>query len=202
MNRTNTIKYAIETFGYKRYLELGCENNNNFNQIKCDYKVGVDMIKGGTHRMSTDDFFASNNETFDVIFIDACHHHDQVYKDFDNSLKVLEKGGMIIMHDCNPHNERYESQDRCGTVWRVMVRHIRSNQELDSIVGDYDHGVGIVKVRKNTNALNIDKSMNDLCYTDLVNNRKNWLKLLSWKEVLEWIKSLNYWVIYDNLFPL
>lgn len=187
MNRTQTINFAIKTHNYKTYLELGCQFNTNFNNVNCEAKVGVDSEQGGTHRMTTDEFFLQNTQKFDIVFIDAFHHHTQVMKDFQNSLAVLNPGGMIIFHDCNPHTERYELQDACGTAWRAMV-HIRSYPELDAIVGEYDYGVGLVRVAKNTDQISVTKSMDELSYKDLESNRKKLLRLSSWNDVCSWIQ--------------
>ena len=35
--------------------------------------VGVDPLLGGTHRMTSDAFFAANADAFDLIFIDGLH---------------------------------------------------------------------------------------------------------------------------------
>lgn len=186
MNRTQTINFAINTHGFKTYLELGCQANVNFNAVTCAHKIGVDSEQGGTHRMTTDQFFEQNTEKFDIVFIDAYHHHDQVMKDFQNSLLVLNNNGMIIFHDCNPHNERYELQDACGTAWRAFA-HIRSNKDLDGIVGEYDYGVGLVRVAPNEDLIEIPKAMNDLTYADLHTNRHKLLRLQTWDGVRNWI---------------
>lgn len=186
MNRTQTIRHAIQAHSYNSYLELGCWHNSNFNAIDCLYKVGVDSVEGGTLRMTTDEFFAQNKETFDIVFIDAYHHHTQVMSDVRNSLKILNEGGLIVMHDCNPHNERYELQDACGTAWRAMA-HLRADQGLNCIVGNYDYGVGIVKVVPNMDPIIVEKSMDDLTYKDLEENRQAWMRLRSWEEVKDWL---------------
>jgi hypothetical protein len=186
MNRTQTINFAIKQFSYTSYLELGCWKNSNFNAIDCPHKVGVDSVEGGTLRMTTDEFFAQNKETFDIIFIDAYHHHTQVMSDVRNSLKILNKDGLIMMHDCNPHNERYELQDACGTAWRAMA-HLRTDPGLNCIVGNYDYGVGIVRVAYNMNPAIVEKSMDDLTYKDLEANREEWLRLRTWEEVKAWL---------------
>lgn len=136
--------------------------------------------------MTTDEFFLQNTETFDIVFIDAFHHHTQVMKDFQNSLKVLNSGGIILFHDCNPHNQRYELQDACGTAWRAMV-HIRANPNFDAIVGNYDYGVGLVRVTQNDDPITVLKSMDELTYDDLNTNRNAWLRLSSWNDVCRWI---------------
>lgn len=32
-------------------------------------------MRGGTHRMTSDAFFATNEEQFDLVFIDGLHHY-------------------------------------------------------------------------------------------------------------------------------
>lgn len=56
------------------------------------------------HNKTTDDFFITNTDKFDVIFIDADHSYEGVKKDYENSLKVINKGGYIIFHDINSAN--------------------------------------------------------------------------------------------------
>lgn len=158
-----------------------------FGVVNCERKVGVDILQGGTVRMSTDDFFAQNQETFDIIFIDACHHHNQVLKDFNGSLKVLNAGGVIIMHDCNPANVGREIQSKCGTAWRAFVKHVRTQSNLDAIVGDYDNGVGIVRVAPNQKIISIVKEMDEFKFGDLEQNRDQYLRLHSWEDVQAWL---------------
>lgn len=189
MNRRGIIKLAIEALGYASYLELGCEENDTFSKIRIGRKVGVDSKKGGTHRMTTDEFFLQNEETFDIVFIDACHHHDQVLKDFRSSLAVLNPGGLIVLHDCNPIDRDHESQELCGTAWRAFVRHVRTDPELDSICCDFDHGVGLVRRGPNRAPLALDTSMDDLTYGDLVDHRNEWLQLWSGEEVRAWLTN-------------
>tara|TARA_R110002167_G_scaffold363151_1_gene582969 strand:+ start:4364 stop:5683 length:1320 start_codon:yes stop_codon:yes gene_type:complete len=47
----------------------------------------------------TDDFFSANNDTFDCIFIDADHSYEGAKKDYENALKYINKGGVLIFHD-------------------------------------------------------------------------------------------------------
>lgn len=148
---------AVVRFKQARsYLEIGCADNSSFNKVQADLKVGVDPQRGGTHRMTSDEFFATNEQTFDVIFIDGMHTHQQVMKDFQNAKQVINAGGVIVFHDVLPDN-RYTAwpnkKDRPkipgvvawnGDVWRV-------NFDLLEMPGvDYRlvpnlHGVGILK---------------------------------------------------------
>ena len=75
---------------YKTYLEIGCFHNELFDNIKCEKKVGVDPYSGGTIRKTSDDFFLSNKENFDIIFIDGLHRYHQVKQDILNSLILFQ----------------------------------------------------------------------------------------------------------------
>ena len=42
MRRTDIIQSLIDKIGAKKYLEVGVSAGENFREIKCDNKVGVD----------------------------------------------------------------------------------------------------------------------------------------------------------------
>lgn len=85
--RTDIIQHFIDQRNFKNYLEIGCFRNENFNKIKIDNKVSVDPDPEAhaTYQMTSDEFFANNKDTFDIVFIDGLHEHSQVYKDIVNS---------------------------------------------------------------------------------------------------------------------
>ena len=109
MNRIEIIQELINKHGYKNYLEIGVRDGSCFNAIKCESKDGVDpdLSSAATVKLTSDEFFKrweAEKEVpawykFDIIFIDGLHHADQVEKDIDNSLKYLNEGGIIVMHD-------------------------------------------------------------------------------------------------------
>src|SRR5690606_33227271 len=133
MNRTKVINKLIADNGYESYLEIGVYDGKNFESIECKHKQGVDpnippSLRTSTEfwRLTSDKFFESTVDKFDIIFIDGNHEAEQVEKDIVNAYKALNKGGMILLHDCNPPT--YESQvvprmqgEYCGTVWRSVV---------------------------------------------------------------------------------
>jgi len=49
--------------------------------------------------VTTDEFFKSNEQMYDCIFIDADHDYECVKRDYENSLKFVNKGGFLIFHD-------------------------------------------------------------------------------------------------------
>jgi hypothetical protein len=185
-----TINFIIENYKFNSYLELGCRADATFSKIRCDKKVGVDNARGGTLHMTTDQYFEKYSDKFDVIFVDADHRHPQVMKDVTNALNALNENGFIVMHDCYPYSTKYENLNgkASGTVWRTFV-HLRQNPQLDMIVSNYDHGVGVIRRGKNNHLLSNLKSMDELSYQDFVHNHEKWMSFQSWEEVQKWILS-------------
>lgn len=190
MTRTQLLQNLVQHFNYKSYLEIGCANDWNFNQINVPIKIGVDPGEGGTHRMTSDTFFSTNSAKFDLIFIDGLHISDQVDKDIQNSLKVLNNNGTIVMHDCSPAVEEAQRQyvvisDWNGDVWKSFVK-VRGFDNVDAAVGNFDHGCGVLRVRKNSKIIKVDETQFD--WHNLVRNRQEWLRLMSFQDLMNWVK--------------
>jgi predicted O-methyltransferase YrrM len=132
------------------YLEIGCYDNSCFDSIPILKKIGVDPVIGGTHRMTSDDFFALNqNYTFDIIFIDGLHEYPQVRRDVLNSLKCLKKGGFLIIHDMIPADFAMENIPRLqpiwtGDVWKVGFE-LAKTEGINFFTILADHGIGVVQ---------------------------------------------------------
>jgi len=208
MNRTDIINIYAKKIDAQSYLEVGVRMaNNNFNHIIVPRKVGVDSgIEGvfeGTHKMTSDEYFSQNNDTFDLIFIDGLHEREQVSRDIENSLNVLNKNGVIICHDMNPKMKEHQllntdpirqkyvkeqkelgSQDYglwTGDCWKSFV-HLRSTRsDLEMFVIDTDFGVGVIK---KGHQMTIE-TPTELTYEYLESNRKDCLNLKSIEEFME-----------------
>jgi hypothetical protein len=111
------------------YLELGLDRcrtikavKNSIPSCKC---LGVDLrvtVKDGSfdyYEGTTDSFFEQNTNTFDLIFIDADHSHISAAKDLSNALKVLNKNGVIVMHDMDPASDELFHYTRCGDCYKL-----------------------------------------------------------------------------------
>lgn len=159
-SRTDLIQSIITKQKYKNYLEIGCDNDENFSKILINKKIGVDPLKGGTLRMTSDDFFRNNKNYFDIIFLDGLHTYEQTIKDIDNSLKYLNKNGVIIVHDCLPKKIWNQIVPRIyghwnGDVWKAIVQS-RTYKDADTYTLIADHGLGIIFNRQNKNLLKLD----------------------------------------------
>ena len=191
-NRTEIIQKIIDLKEFKSYLEIGCDDDVNFDKIKINLKIGVDPISGGNIRKTSDQFFRTNKEYFDCVFIDGLHEYSQVRKDIKNSLDFLNNGGIIFLHDCLPRSYFEQAMPRSqhlwtGDVWKAIVE-FRTKEEVDICVGLLDMGLGIIVKRKNSNKLNIRiKNFKKLKYEDYYYNQKNFMNIVEYKKIIQFI---------------
>jgi hypothetical protein len=189
-SRIEIIKKIIKRENYKSYLEIGCDNDENFSQITLKDKVGVDPLKGGTIRMTSDEFFFKNKKNFDIVFLDGLHTYEQTIKDINNSLKVLNNKGVILIHDCLPKKIWNQIVPRMyghwnGDVWKAIV-HSRTYDHADTYTCIADHGLGVVFKRKNRNPLILNlKNLKKLKFSDYYNNHNKYMNLVSHEKLEE-----------------
>lgn len=145
MHRHEVLNALAKAYGYKRYLEIGVDNNDTFNAVDMPHKRSVDPNGKATHTMTSDEFFKQNEELFDLVFIDGLHEEEQVTRDFNNALACLTVGGAIVAHDCLPPAQPWESPSLMGTVWRSWARLRATRPDLKMFVVDTDCGCGVIQ---------------------------------------------------------
>jgi glycosyltransferase involved in cell wall biosynthesis len=176
-----------------KYLEIGVEYGYTFSNTHFLNKTGIDpdpkYISQVTDynkfeeikQMTSDEYFNNlfeyNNlseirsidsddclDTFDVIFIDGMHHCENVLRDFNNSIKILNDDGFIFIDDCLPlnYNEQlkiplkhyYENgvlkyvEEWTGDVWKFLY-HLLKNYK-DKIVFKLFHNInyrGVISIQ-------------------------------------------------------
>lgn len=152
MNRTELINHLIEQRHGQRYLEIGVfDEQHNFAHIRCEHKIGVDVRPTTTFQGTSDDFFARNQEKFDLIFIDGLHTEKQALTDCANALRCLASGGCIVLHDCMPPDawhqrepeEFREGENWNGTVWKAALRLFNQSNYKCTLL-DTDWGCGLI----------------------------------------------------------
>ena len=134
MSRTDLINYLRNRHQFNSYLEIGCGFNENYMNATTIFDIAhcVDPYVGGTHRMTSDDFFEgliqykvnyAPKQPYEIIFIDGLHSAEQVVLDVENSLKYFDLTAsntntnqdddrIIMLHDCNPRGELYQQKVR------------------------------------------------------------------------------------------
>ncbi|WLD13918.1 class I SAM-dependent methyltransferase [Planctellipticum variicoloris] len=170
MRRDELLNALICDRGLTSYLEIGCHQNATFRAVECAEKVGVDPLRGGTLRLTSDAFFSQNERTFDLIFIDGRHTFAQSLCDVCNSLGVLNPRGAIVLHDCLPKTEMQQMptpQPRIwtGEVWKTLAV-VRTWPHVDAAVLDDDWGLGVILPRPNTDRLRILPELSWETYRD------------------------------------
>lgn len=193
INRWDLIKRIIKEKKFNSYLEIGCDDDYSFSQIEVEKKIGVDPYSGGNYKGTSDEFFLKNSECFDCIFIDGLHEYDQVYKDIINSLKFLNEGGIILLHDCLPPSIHQQAVPRYkrtwnGDVWKAIVN-IRTNANYDTVTCYIDHGVSIIRKQKNVDRLNLNiNNFKNLKFKDFYYNYKKYMRLIDYKNIFDYLK--------------
>ena len=186
--RHDIIKKIIEKKKYSSYLEIGCFEDETFNKINIDKKVGVDPNSGGNVRLTSDNFFKINKDRFDIIFIDGLHAFKQVKKDITNSLNILNKNGVLLLHDCLPQKIRDQASPRAhkhwnGDVWKAIVE-FRTKEEFDTYTCYADQGIGIILKRKNRNKLDIKiDNFSKLKFSSFFKNYKEFMNIIEHHEL-------------------
>ena len=189
-SRFDIINKIIKKKKFESYLEIGCQSDVNFSKIIIKNKIGVDPQTGGTHRMTSDDFFKQNKSTFDLIFIDGLHVYEQVLKDIENSLKVLNENGVILIHDCLPAKIWHQTIPQThsswnGDVWKSIVKS-RTRIDIDTYTIEADQGLGLILKRENKDLL-VDKIENfkNLKFRDYYIHHKKFMRIIDENDVLE-----------------
>ena len=189
-SRFDIINKIIIKKKFESYLEIGCQSDVNFSKIIIKNKIGVDPQSGGTHRMTSDDFFKQNKSTFDLIFIDGLHVYEQVLKDIENSLKILNDNGVILIHDCLPAKIWHQTIPQThsswnGDVWKSIVKS-RTRIDIDTYTIEADQGLGLILKRENKDLL-VDKIENfkNLKFRDYYIHHKKFMRIIDENDVLE-----------------
>jgi hypothetical protein len=235
MNRLNVIQKIIDKVQAKTYVEIGVSLGNVFLNIEAPKKIGIDpgyifsktknlrlklgLDKEKMFRMPSDDFFQMNapetlKEGVDVVFVDGMHTYEHSLRDVENSLKYLNVGGVIVMHDCNPLNyaSAYPikaSTDEmiplinnlempgynttwAGDVWKA-VAHLRIvRNDLNIFTLDLDWGMGIITKGQHKPLENYSiRDIENMDYYAFEKDRENILNLKHPKYLLDFLNTLS-----------
>jgi Methyltransferase domain len=211
--RIEAIQRSIDTLGARCYLEIGVADGACFCSLTAPEKIGVDPIppepavkveinKPGVRyiALTSDDFFQKAAPQVlaggvDVVFIDGLHTFRQAYRDCVNSLKYLNPGGLILLHDCLPTSsseaqaaDTYEEAGRlngpcwnglwAGDVWKAILTLRAQHTDLQTCVLQCDHGLGLVYAAPNDCSLShIPAQIDAISYAELARDTKRLLGL-------------------------
>lgn len=134
------------------YLELGVNNKNLFIKMTEIIKrvIGVntkdfrDGNVGEFYECSNDEFFEKFKEKVDVIFINRIDR----FEDFENSIKILNKNGLIIINNTDPVCK--ELLETTGLESYKIINYVYNNhKELEIItLPIMDNGLSLIKKKE------------------------------------------------------
>jgi len=183
----------------------------HWRRICAEYLRGVNKY----FEMTSDDFFRTRSGVLkkfppDVVFVDGLHSHEQSLKDVLNVLEYLNKGGVVVLHDCCPRSEAqayparsYKDVARLrlpgwngqwsGDVWKTVV-YLRSRRpDLNVFVLDTDMGLGIVTAAGTGGPPALGYSLEEikqLSYTELEKRRDVMLNLKGREHLSEFLRTV------------
>lgn len=117
MTRDQVVQSILDLFADPEYLEIGVNKGETFGKINCHRKVAVDpnflfdkdiwaeeMNNAEFHQVTSDIYFESCDEKFDLIYLDGLHTFEQTLRDFCNAISCLKPGGAILIDDTIPNS--------------------------------------------------------------------------------------------------
>lgn len=136
MHHSEFIRVLTQIYTPKIYIELGLYDGETFGKVipNAGRLIGVDLVDNpklnslkGNPKVdfrfcSTDMFFSVYKGNADFIFIDADHKYESALRDFENSLRILSRGGIIVMHDTDPDDDKYINPRYCGDSYKIVNR--------------------------------------------------------------------------------
>lgn len=194
-NRIALVNHLLARIPDPAYLEIGCDRNTLFDAVPVSDKTGVDPVRGGTVRTTSDAFFQDNDRVFDFCFVDGLHSYEQTRRDVANAIAALAPGGWVLIHDMLPRCWEEEHMPRIqdewtGDVWKVAVD-LAATPDIDFAVVAIDHGVGVVRPRRpGARLADHQASLRDARYGDFCAMSAS-LPTLNWGEALAWIERID-----------
>jgi len=187
----------------QKYLEIGIEYGYTFSKTHFLNKIGVDPDpkndnieygQGEIIKQTSDNYFETNTNIFDVIFIDGMHHCENVLRDFNNSVKVLNENGIICIDDIIPlnYNEQlkipvnhyYENsilkygEEWTGDVWKFVYHLLKFYKDKLKFYYYYNinyRGIIIIKLLEKFKVIVSNDELNEYIYFDNFNDYINLL---------------------------
>ena len=118
------------------------------------------------------------------------HEYDQVKRDIVNSIKILNREGMIILHDCLPPSINHQRVPRTrytwnGDVWKAIVE-ARTWEHVNTYTVLADQGLGVIKQEQNTEKLDLKNiSFKNLKFKFFYENYNKIMRTITYKEFLK-----------------
>lgn len=157
------IAQGLKDAGFlENYLEIGVQKGYCFNQIAplCRRAYAVDIDDCYRHinqnenlrwyQGSSKDFFEKimrhlATMKFDLVFIDGDHNHEASLNDFEMVLPFVKQGGIILLHDTYPPDERFLSKSYCNDSYKTAQYIKDYYSEYEFVTLPFSYGISIFR---------------------------------------------------------
>jgi len=160
----------VKLLDCNRYLELGIDKGELIHKISqvVPNCYGVDIADNRTIKdvkytflnKSTNEFFDSNKDRFDIIFIDADHNIKACRRDFENALKCINNDGIILIHDVDPMTPKYSNRWFCYDSYKIIDYIEQKHKELNYINLPITVAGLLIVTQKNNDTYIVNDPMN------------------------------------------
>jgi hypothetical protein len=136
LTRVQSVQGFLDLYANPSYLEIGVNKGDTFHGVRARRKVAVDPRflfneRAGSddsvivqyHEVTSDTYFgtiASQNDRFDLIYIDGLHTFEQTLRDLLNSTSFLSPTGILLIDDVIPNSYEAAIPDM-GTARAVLA---------------------------------------------------------------------------------
>lgn len=207
IGKGDVINRLVRQFGFKRYLEYNkLDGGKCFSEVVCESKTlafipehayldgpATERLLRTTAAFGTRDILTlpqlldrHAGERFDLILYDPVHVRPEVDEVARALPALLNPGGILIVHDCNPEDEAITSVERCPGAWVgetykafALLRHHNPGKAL-TVAEDF--GCGLVWNKD----LVLDYPLDtDLTYQQFDAQRASYTGSISYLQLLE-----------------
>jgi hypothetical protein len=166
MQKSEIAAALARRFGYRKYLEI-CTPSTGLTYAQMDrtvftccrrlmYRCPPGFSDGlpidcRTESDSSEALLRrmyDRGQRFDLVFVDPFHTHANSLCDLLGGLRLLTRGGVVLVHDCNPTDLELTSPEFvrglwCGVTYVAWLDLMLTSPELGFVTVDTDYGCGI-----------------------------------------------------------
>jgi hypothetical protein len=171
-------------YGFASYLEVvtpttggtyGQVDRHQFStRMRLMYRRPAEFLDGETIDFSTqaesaEDLYLeliNSGRRFDLVFLDPFHTYASSLRDIVYALQLVQPGGSVLIHDCDPPREEiagpeFRPGEWCGVTYLAYLDTVLFDPGLCYATVDADYGCGIISKKPRREALysNSDRAL-------------------------------------------
>lgn len=213
IKKSEIINQLISQFNLKKYLEYNkITNELCFDQIVCQNKIIAYILEPDYKDITTHEYanyvmhahphlqFTSldtllkqhSTSKFDVIFFDPTHLRPDVDQALQKLPSLLNPGGFLVVHGCNPASKNFTSKEQISDAWLGETYKafslFRLHNPESSFTIKEDYGVGIIF----NHNLTLDYPIgSEISYEEFDARRVEFLNLVTYRTFRERLREHN-----------